>query len=305
MKRYSVCAGIVAHNPQPEDISSLVDELCACAQWVVVIDNNSRDTSYLDALENKPGVKLIRNAENGGVSTGINQIIDYAREVKARYVTAYDQDTRISNGLVSKLAEDLEGLIESGQPAAAVGPLVIDDYTNHTLPFVSFRLPMNAHYRQCLSRPEHLVECNFLISSGCMMSMDAIDDIGPMNEALFIDNVDLDWCFRATSKRYKIYGDFDAAIRQRIGDNYTQIPFTKSVIRYHKPNRAYYMTRNRFWLYRQAYVNGAWVIHDICRFSVKLLYLLIFKSDRLRLIKSSVRGIFDSFSIKPYEDSKA
>jgi rhamnosyltransferase len=305
MKRYSVCAGIVAHNPGPEGIGALVEELLSCAEWVVVIDNNSDDTDYLLQFEGRPGVDVVRNAENGGVSIGINQIIDYARKVRAKYVTAYDQDTQISKGLVSKLAQDLEELIESGKPAAAVGPLVIDDFTNHTLPFISFRLPLNARYRSGLNRADHLVECNFLISSGCLMSMAAIDEIGAMNEALFIDNVDLDWCFRATSKRYKIYGDFEGVIRQRIGDSCTQIPFTKSVVRYHNAKRNYYMTRNRFWLYRQAYVNSAWVIHDICRFSVKLLYLTIFHSDRVRFIKSSVRGIFDSFSIKPYEDSKA
>jgi len=303
MKRYSVCAGIVAHNPSPLEIGLLVEELRSCAEWVVIIDNDSADTAYLEGLEALAGVEVVRNARNGGVSIGINQIIDYARKVRARYVTAYDQDTQISEGLVSKLAQDFEELTRAGQPVAAIGPLVIDDFTNHTLPFITFRLPMNTRYRS--GSRNHLVECNFLISSGCLMSMEAIDDIGPMNEALFIDNVDLDWCFRATSKRYKIYGDFEGVIRQRIGENYTQIPFTKSVIRYHNAKRNYYMTRNRFWLYRQAYVNGAWVIHDIVRFSAKLLYLLIFRSNRLRLIKSSARGIFDSFSIKPYEDSKA
>ena len=305
MKSYSVCAGIVAHNPGPDGVSALVEGLISCAEWVVVIDNDSTDTGYLLSLEGMPGVEIVRNARNAGVSTGVNQIIDYARKVGARYVTAYDQDTQITRGLVSQLARDLEELIASGEPAAAVGPLVIDDFTNHTLPFISFRLPLNTRDRSDLGRRDHLVECNFLISSGCLMSMAAIDEIGPMNEALFIDNVDLDWCFRATSKRYKIYGNYDWIIRQRIGDSCTQIPFTRSVVRYHNAMRNYYMTRNRFWLYRQAYVNGAWVIHDICRFSVKLLYMLIFHGDRVRFIKSSARGIFDSFSIKPDADIKA
>ena len=305
MKRYSVCAGIVAHNPQSGEIIRLVEQLRSCAEWVVVIDNFSDDRSYLEGLEGEVGVHIVRNEQNEGVSTGINQIIDHAREVNAKYVTAYDQDTTISPGLITRLAEDLESLISAGQPAAAVGPVVIDDFTNTSMPFISFRLPRNARYNAELSRRDRLVECNFLITSGCLMSMKAIDEIGPMNEALFIDNVDLDWCFRAASKRYKIYGDFGGAIRQRIGEYCTQIPFTNSVIRYHNSKRNYYITRNRFWLYRQAYVNGAWVIHDLCRFTGKLLYLLVFKSDRVHLIKSSARGIFDSFSIKPYEDSKA
>ena len=301
-----MCAGIVAHNPKDVDIDMLIESLLSCARWVVVVDNSSTNTSYLKELEDRPEVKIICNSRNGGVSGGINQIIEYAREMKADFVTAYDQDTQISANLVNVLAADLQKLIESGEPVAALGPLVIDDFTNNTLPFVHFRFPFNARYRGGARAKEgQLVECHFLISSGCLMSMKAIDEIGAMNEALFIDNVDLDWCFRALNKRYKVYGDFAGVIRHRIGENCTQIPFTNSVIRHHDSDRNYYMTRNRFWLYRQAYVKGSWIFHDVCRFGSKLLYLLVFKNGRISLLKSSVRGIFDSFAMKPYEGSGA
>jgi rhamnosyltransferase len=305
MKNYSVCAGIVAHNPEMADINLLIDSLLSCAKWVVVVDNSSTSTRDLDNLEVRPEVKVICNTHNGGVSGGINQIIEYAREVKADFVTAYDQDTQISANLVNVLAEDLQTLIESGEPVAAIGPLVIDDFTNNTLPFVHFRFPFNARYRGGARAKEgRLVECHFLISSGCLMSMKAIDEIGAMNEALFIDNVDLDWCFRALNKRFKVYGDFSGVIRHRIGENCTQIPFTNSVIRHHDSDRNYYMTRNRFWLYRQAYVKGSWIFHDVCRYGSKLMYLLVFRKGRITLVKSSLKGIFDSFAMKPFEESR-
>ena len=304
MKNYSVCAGIVAHNPKAVDINSLIESLLSCARWVVVVDNNSADTSYLKDLELRTELKVICNAKNRGVSGGINQIIEYAREMNAEYVTAYDQDTQISASLVSILAADLQKLIESGERVAGIGPLVIDDFTNNTLPFVLFRFPFNARYSgKARAKEDCVVECSFLISSGCLMSMKAIEEIGAMNESLFIDNVDLDWCFRAADKRYKVYGNFAGVIRQRIGENCTQIPFTNSVIRYHDFNRNYYMTRNRFWLYRQAYAKGSWVFHDVCRFASKLLYLLVFRKGRITLIKSSVKGILDSFAVQSYEES--
>jgi rhamnosyltransferase len=247
---------------------------------------------------------VICNNENRGVSGGINQVIDYARQVNAEFVAAFDQDTKISPDLVNTLAADLEGLLASGEPVAAIGPLVIDDYTNHSMPFIRFRLPLNAHYsREKLLESDQLVECDFLISSGCLMSMKAIDDIGSMNEALFIDNVDLDWCFRASHKKYKVYGDFGSVIRQQIGSAYTRIPFTKAVIRYHDYNRIYYMTRNRVWLYRQRYVNRSWVVHDVCRLTGKFLYLFLFKGRRTVLLRRSVRGIIDSFAMRPYNNA--
>lgn len=301
MKQHSVCAGVVAHNPIVGDVNVLVENLLVGSTWVVIVDNCSADKSYLTSLVSHPGVTIICNNDNRGVSGGINQIIEYARRMKADFVAGFDQDTRISPGLIDTLASNLEKLLESGEPVAAIGPLVIDDYTNHSLPFIRFRLPLNARYSPETS-PEcdRLVECDFLISSGCLMSMKAIDDIGLMHEALFIDNVDLDWCFRATYKKYKVYGDFGSVIRQQIGATYTQIPFTKAVIRYHDYNRIYYMTRNRVWLYRQHYVNRAWVVHDVCRLTCKFLYLFLFKGGRTILLRRSVRGIIDSFAMRPY-----
>jgi rhamnosyltransferase len=304
MSQHSVCAGVVAHNPDIGDVKVLIEGLLASSKWVVVVDNNSSDKSYLESLANHPSVRIICNNDNRGVSGGINQIIDFARNVNADFVAAFDQDTKISPDLVSTLAYNLEKLLASGEPVAAIGPLVIDDYTNHSLPFIQFRLPLNAHYsREKLPESDRLVECDFLISSGCLMSMKAIDDIGSMNEALFIDNVDLDWCFRASHKKYKVYGDFGSVIRQQIGSAYTQIPFTKAVIRYHDYNRIYYMTRNRVWLYRQQYVNRSWVVHDICRLTCKFLYLLLFKAGRTVLLRTSVKGIIDSFAMRPYNNA--
>ena len=304
MKDFSVCAGIVAHNPRAGDISILIEKLLFCAQWVVIVDNCSSNIDYLKDLEKKPEITVISNRENKGVSGGINQIIQYAREVEAKYVTTYDQDTQISKRLIGVLAADLEHLIESGESVAAIGPLVLDDFTDNILPFIHFKFPFNARYKSELLGKSRLVECHFLISSGCLMSMAAVDEIGLMNEDLFIDNVDLDWCFRAISRSYKIYGDFGSVIRQRIGERCTQIPFTSLVIRHHNANRNYYMTRNRFWLYRQTYVNGAWVYHDIYRSVSKFLYLLIFGGGRFRLVKSSIKGIGDSFAMKPARNDK-
>ena len=287
-------------------MQELVENLFAGSRWVVIIDNASAETEYLDTLAcQQPGVTIVRNTHNRGISGGINQVIEHAREVGARFVVAFDQDTKISPDLIDVLASDIESKQGKGEPVAAIGPLVVDDYTDYPLPFISFRLPWNSrHRREESAAGEQMVACDFLISSACLIPMQVIDDVGPMNEALFIDNVDLEWCFRATHKGYKIYGDFGAAIRQQIGENHTKIPFTKAVIRYHDYRRHYYMTRNRLWLYRQHYTNKAWVVHDLLRFTFKFCYLLVFRGNRVNLLKSSFRGLIDSFTMKSYNSSR-
>lgn len=284
---------------------ALVETLLRSAGWVVVVDNHSSDSRYLESLESRSGVTVIRNSENRGVSGGINQIIAEAREREAKFVVAFDQDTKITPDLIPVLASHFEHLLESGQAVAAIGPSVVDDYTDRCMPFVRFKLPFNLRYdRETVPRDTPQVECDFLISSGCLMSLQALSEIGVMNDELFIDNVDLDWCFRARKKQFKIYGDFTVTVRQQIGVALSRIPFTDAVIRYHDYSRHYFMTRNRAWLYRQRHANVAWVVHDVFRFSGKLLYLLVFKGNRLTLLKSSLKGVIDSFALTSYNNGK-
>ena len=305
MHQRGVCAGVVAHNPKSDELSSLVETLLHSAGWVVVVDNNSSDCFYLEALECQSGVTVIRNSENRGVSGGINQIIKEASARDAKFVVAFDQDTKITAELIPVLVGHFESLLASGETVAAIGPCVVDDFTDRGMPFVRFRLPFNTRYnREAVLQGESLVECDFLISSGCLMSLQALKDIGVMNDELFIDNVDLEWCFRARQKQYRIYGDFTVAVRQQIGVALTRIPFTNAVIRYHDYSRHYFMTRNRVWLYRQRHANTAWVVHDVFRFAGKLLYLLVFKGNRLALLKSSLKGVIDSFTLKSYNNGK-
>ena len=146
MKQFPVCAGIVAHNPEADDVKILIQSLLSCAKWVVIVDNCSLDNSYLKDLDGNPEVNIIYNSRNNGVSGGINQVIEYARQMGAEYVSTYDQDTKITPNLVNVLASDFEKLVKAGEPVAVIGPSVIDDFTNYRLPFIHFRFPFNRRY---------------------------------------------------------------------------------------------------------------------------------------------------------------
>jgi hypothetical protein len=43
------------------------------------------------------------------------------------------------------------------------------------------------------------------------------------------------------------------------------------------------------------------VVHDVCRLTCKFLYLLLFKRDRTVLLRRSVKGIIDSFAMRPVQ----
>lgn len=84
------------------------------------------------------------------------------------------------------------------------------------------------------------------IASGKILNSKYLDDVGLMDENLFIDWVDLEWCWRAGKKGYKIIGNADVIITHQLGDEATNLGFREVNLR--SPIRHYYITRNAFYL---------------------------------------------------------
>ena len=65
-----------------------------------------------------------------------------------------------------------------------------------------------------------------------------------MDEDLFIDWVDLEWCWRARHKGYQVIGSGDVEVSHSLGDTSRNIGYREVNLR--SPLRHYYITRNAF-----------------------------------------------------------
>ncbi len=104
--------------------------------------------------------------------------------------------------------------------------------------------------------------------------------VGEMDEELFIDNVDLDWCFRASDRDLELRGVADARMDHRIGDRRSGVLGVAQVA-HHPPARLYFIMRNRVALYRRSHTPLAWIAQDIPRVAVKLVTFGVFLGPAL------------------------
>ena len=115
-----------------------------------------------------------------------------------------------------------------------------------------------------------------------------------MKESYFIDNVDLEWCFRAKSKGYELVGTDAAILYHAIGERSSN-PFVRAgIIAQHSPQRSYFSSRNRVHLYGMNYSPTGWKYRDIIRFIIKTIWLLITSPDRKEYCKNIFLGIKDA-----------
>lgn len=289
-----VYAGIVTFNPDLEALSRLVAVLSDDPGKLVVIDNGSKNVADIGRLLLATGgaVELVRNGENRGVAAAVNQLAARAGAEGYRFVMPFDQDSLPVRGVQTLLVRLFEEARAAGRRPAAVGPVRIDPRTGEREPFVRFRLPFNE--RRTGLAGESAVACDFLITSGCLMSVDALEGVGTMEEALFVDNVDLEWSFRALSKGYCLLGAPRVPMLHRVGEDGVKLPWLRTAVRFHAPYRTYYVSRNRLRLYRRSYVPAAWKIQDVLRFVFKTMLLCTLTRERGDHFRFFLRGVRDS-----------
>jgi rhamnosyltransferase len=290
----TVVVGVVTYEPDLEALSRLLAEISGAGAHRYVVDNGSSNGSELESLcAEFDQVTLLRQTENKGLASAINIVIQAAVTAEADYVMLVDQDSKLSGNYIPTLLSRFRELRNTMPRLGALGGEIHDLHTGKSLVFRGFGRLRNPASNA--DQPD-LRQGNFLISSGTLMAMDCLQDVGFMRDQLFIDSIDLDWCFRATHQGWQLFQSSRATVFQRIGNNVIQILGWRSNLHVHAPPRYFTMTRNRLFLYRQPYTPWGWRIHDVASAVCKLLLLLLFSPDRFKIVASHWRGIVASFN---------
>ena len=292
--------GAIVVTYQP-DLKLLRENLRACRAQVdslVVVDNGSdaETQQRLNEFAQDADCEVLQLGENLGVAAAQNRGIARARTTGCNFVVLLDQDSNPAPGMVGALRRALAELTACGTPFAAVGPRLVDRRTGVSTPFVHIRMLGTTRMTCPEGSNRRLIATDFLVSSGMMIPVGILDRVGLPEEGLFIDNVDLEWCFRARSMGLPVFGVCDAVMTHSVGDEVIQVG--SYVIHRHKPVRQYYIMRNRILLYQRSYSPWVWVVQDFFRMLFKVVAFSLFFTPRCQNIGMMIRGIKDGLNGK-------
>lgn len=287
---FSVCAVIVTYMPDTRMLGMLLRAVLPQVAGVVIVDNGTLEWRLEIDPQSLEAVTMIPLHVNVGLAAAQNAGIDWARSQGFAQVLLLDQDSTPGRDMVLRL---LNALVSLGRacPVAAVGPMFVDERDGANAPFVKVGFPLNR--RLWCEQPDQAIACDFLISSGSLIPLEVIDAVGAMDDALFIDNVDLEWCFRARSLGYQLYGVCAASMGHQLGDTRRRLPLGLGQVVVHGPARLYYIMRNRLRLYRKPHTPKTWVAQDVPRVLMKLLLFGVLVGPRLRNLRFMLRGLWD------------
>ncbi|MCB1776665.1 MAG: glycosyltransferase [Candidatus Competibacteraceae bacterium] len=271
---------------------NLVQECLNQCDGVILVNNGTRLTVDMDQLER---FQLIDVGANIGLAAAQNLGVRRAVEHRFVYVIFFDQDSFPTTSLVPALRSAFERLEAAGEQPAAVGPGLQDLRDGVITPFVRFHLWGVERFFP--NAAQSVIECDFLIASGLLTSTARFLTIGPWEEALFIDNVDLEWCFRARARGFHCYGAAEAQLLHCLGNDLIRLRlFGRNLTIYrHAPLRQYSIMRNRIALYRRRYIPLAWKVQDLPRALLKFILFSLIFGPRWRNLQSMLRGVRDGW----------
>jgi rhamnosyltransferase len=289
----TVHAVIVTFSPDRERFEQQADGLVGQVAHAVVVDNGSAPEvlSWLRAgcAARADRTTLIELGENRGIATAQNVGIGRALASGARRILLLDHDSIPGPRMVARLAAALETLRATGLKVAAVGPRYVDARQDNPPPFIRVR-GGRLHRLPCPS-PETVNEVDYLIASGCLIAADTFAAVGLMNEALFIDYVDIEWGLRARALGYLSYGVCSATMAHDLGEQ--PIVVLGHAKPSHSPLRHYYHFRNACWLYRHGDLPRGWKFVDGYRLSLRFAFYALFARPRLAHVAAMTRGLRD------------
>ncbi|MBB5210594.1 glycosyltransferase family 2 protein [Microbulbifer hydrolyticus] len=285
---------VVTYHPDTKLLAKSILSLRHQVQSITVVDNNSENFDSLRSLiKNYPECDLVSLPENRGLGAAQNTGIKKAVDQGADQILLLDQDSVMEGDSVTILSRSLFRL-NLQQKTAAVGPQYKIDGNSVASPFVRTswfylgRVPLTELQNSTF------VETEFLISSGTLIDADAFRKIGPMDEELFIDHVDTEWCLRARSRNYRLYGVRDAHMSHRLGEQTYRIWLGRwRLLPKHKPFRYYFMFRNSLLLARKPHVPLKWFSAELTKLLILASLCIFAPGQRWQSLRLAAQGIKD------------
>lgn len=287
-----VCGVVVTYRPELQALLHLLQAVATQLDDIVIVNNGSDDD--LAGLNPPLICEIIHLGDNFGIAKAQNIGIGRARQREADYVLLLDQDSLPASNMVASLLGAMAELQASNVTVAGVGPLYTDERQGGTNAFV-YLDGLRLKRRHCPA-PDSIVETDFLIASGCLISMPSLDLIGTMVEDLFIDYVDIEWGLRARHMGYRSFGVCSATMTHALGDEW--LGFFGRRIPVHSPLRHYYHVRNAIWLCSRRWISLSWKLVLLFRLIQQFIFFSLFARDGLHHAWMMTAGFYDGFTGK-------
>lgn len=223
-------ACVILYNPKKEDIANILTYVNKVKK--VYIFDNTEGKSNENLFQNFENVSYFWDNENKGIAIRLNEGCKKAIGDNFEYLLTMDQDSSFLEENIDQYFNAILDFKEKKKVAVYGLEYAANDINGTT--------------------PEYN-EVDHLITSASIINLKLYHEIGGFDENLFIDGVDIEYCYSALSKGFKnikfgrIFFNHTLGIRTKRGSVFTLYLF-KKYVSVHSSLRVYYMHRNMLYI---------------------------------------------------------
>lgn len=293
----SVLINIVLYNPEPIRVLELIRICCIYQHAKILLFDNSDDLQLLN-YEKSEKIILYKSVENVGIAGAHYYACKLAEKENYDFILFLDQDTQLPEYFVSNMILEFYQLQKIYSRLVAIGPSWKDprtyDWYQEKNNKITVKNTLKKKFK--ISRKiNNLIRLNnVIISSGMLVLVKFLRNIGYPKKEYFIDLVDLEWCLRALSKDYHVEMVKNIQVQHTIGE----IKKNKNrLIHYQNPLRYYYSIRNSFLLFREKQYPLDFRFFILIR-NILEIKKIPFVPESKKSLLAAIRGIKDGIFIK-------
>ncbi len=263
-----ICSVTIIYNPETIKVLQNIKKYLSSVDEAIVWDNTPDGSKGFDTLCKMHNLTLLGNGNNVGISTALNESIKYALNKGYDYILTMDQDSEWI---------DFDSYIKEVKSNLNCDTII--------------------YAPQILSN-DKILRVNSSISaitSGSVVNLHLAKKIGLFNENLFIDEVDNEFCYRASTNNLKIK-IFQNHLLKQIFGNPAENKFINRLTSQYSPQRTYFQIRNRIWVWKRYHATLSYryllrtLLIQIIRRSI---IICIYEDDKIKKLCSIFRGMKD------------
>lgn len=259
-----ICAIIVTYNPGLillQNLTALLPQVGYC----VIIDNGSSKKEVLETVKTDHKTLLICMSENRGIAFALNRGAELCRQKGYPLMLTMDQDTVLASDAVKELLK------------------AVNDQEAHSA---------GINWDERAVKDEIV---SYLITSGNLVTMEAVNSVGGYDEKLFIDSVDFDFSLRLKDHGFKMIKVARANASHHLGEQQEGRNYTT-----HSVERYYYIYRNHFYMLRKYWKRHLlFCIKKQVALVIDLGRIVLFDKQRKEKIMMLKKGYRDSRKLIP------
>ncbi|MDA8613506.1 glycosyltransferase [Gammaproteobacteria bacterium] len=273
MSRSKIGAIIVSFNGN-DVIADTVKAIASQVGHVVIIDNGSDEPtlSVLGILERTFNLEIVRLQSNLGIGAALNIGVERLIDRGLEWAITLDQDSTPEVNMV----EEFVAFHATNQEINFMCPIIkaLDEEVHYNRPVLT------------------------AITSGNLIKISLINEVGGYDEGFFIDSIDFDFCLKVAMRGESVFKVCQARMQHQLGDQAKSM-LINNFYTNHSPVRRYYIYRNFVHMMSRYFKTfPRFCIKFLCVHSLDFLAVCVNGPKRYDSIKAILFGIYDGVAAK-------